>query len=299
MEVTVHRVPGAAAREAAEFNERWTLPEPDEVTIESLRADWWVPTEFGVEGLGEATDELVGGVPCRVVRPEAAAAVYLHLHGGGWVMGEPRSQDRQLEGIARKCRALVVSVAYRLAPEHPFPAGLDDCVAVAKSLLADPGLAGHRFLVGGESAGANLAVGALLRLRDEGLAGRFVAANLVYGGYSAAPLPSRLAWDRYLVLSPRILEAFEDAYGAGNDPLASPLEADLAGLPPALFTACGEDPLMDDSVLMAARWALAGNEVELDLWPGAPHAVDAFPIALGGLVRRRLGAWLAARATGV
>lgn len=287
-------VPGAARREARDFNRQWTLDDPAPLDAEALRAGYWI-TQVGLPGRGEAVDETLGGVTCRVVRPDRPTGVYLHLHGGGFILGDPRLQDRQLEGIARRTGLLVVSVDYRLAPEHPYPAGLDDAVAVADALLDDPDLARLPVVVGGESAGANLAVGTLLRLRDAGRHRRIVAANLVYGGYTMGSLPSRDAWgDRYLVLSKPLIEFFHRSYAApADDPYASPLLADTSDLPPALFTVGTEDPLLDDSLLMATRWAAAGSRARLEVWPEAAHAFDAFPIAIGGMVRRRLVDWLA------
>ncbi len=287
-------IPGIAARELAGFNAANSTYPPPRLDAEWLRAEYW-PMDLDAPGRGLASDELIGGVPCRVVRPESPRAVYLHFHGGGFILGSAGRQDRQHEGLARKLGAVVVSVDYRLAPEHPYPAGLDDGVAVARAILDDPDLADLPLLIGGESAGANLSVGTLLRLRDSGAPlNRFVGANLVYGGYSMAPLDSRLTWgNRYLVLSAPLLEFMHDAYGADHaDVYASPLLADLTGLPPALFTVGTEDPLLDDSLLLAERWAEAGIPTDLEIWPGAPHAFDAFPLAVGGMVRRRMSGWL-------
>ncbi len=293
---TVVDVPADVRAEARAHAESVTFDDPGPLEAEALRASYWV-TNQPVPGDGLAIDETIAGVRCRVVRPDEPRAVYLHVHGGGFVLGEPADQDRQLEGIAAKTGAAVVSVAYRLAPEHPYPAGLDDCEAVAHALLDDDGLAGLPFLIGGESAGANLAVATLLRLRDDDRHNRFVAANLVNGVFTTGSLPSREAWgDRYTVLSLPLMSFFHEAYGGDPlDPLASPLVADLADLPPALFTVGTEDPLLDDSLLMANRWAMAGSHAELEVWPDGVHAFDGLPTRLGTMVRRRLGAWLADR----
>lgn len=290
-------VPGAAARELATFNDEHSrLPHP-ELTPQSLRRDYW-PMSLEVPSRGIAESATIGGVSCRVVRTALPRGVYLHLHGGGFMLGSAARQDRQHEGIAHKLGVTVVSVDYRLAPEHPYPAGLDDAVAVAKALIHDPEFEGLPFLIGGESAGASLSVGTLLRLRDAGEpVDRFVGANLVYGCYSLAPLPSRDEWgDQFLVLSRRLLEYWHEEYAADpSDRIASPLHADVSGLPPALFTVGTEDPLRDDSELMAIHWSEAGNEATLMVWAGAPHAFDAFPLAVGGMVRRRLSDWMGSR----
>lgn len=277
--------------EARAFNEEWTLDEPAPLDIDDLRADYWM-TNRGLVGDGLAVDEAIGGVPCRVVRPDEPTGLYLHVHGGGFCLGSPHIQDRQLEGISRSTGATVVSVDYRLAPEHPYPAGLDDCHAVARAVL-DGGEG--PVVIGGESAGANLSVGTLLRLRDDGLVDRIAAANLVYGDYAMGSLPSREAWDRYLVLSRPLIDAFHQWYGGPvDDPYASPLVADLAGLPRALFTVGTLDPLLDDTLLLATHWAAAANGAELDIWPEAPHAFDGLPTSQGAMGRRRLSGWLRA-----
>lgn len=273
--------------EARRFNDEMTLDAPPPLDVDRLRAEYW-PVNQPRPRHHHARDEVIAGVPCRVVRPESSTGTYLHLHGGGFCLGSASMHDRLLAGISRTTGAAVVSVDYRLAPEHPYPAALDDCHAVARSVAGR-----GRLVIGGESAGANLAVATLLRLRDDGLIGSVTAANLLYGGYSMGSLPSREAWDRYLVLSKPLIEAFHRWYGGSpDDPFASPLVADLAGLPPALFTVGTVDPLLDDTLLMGARWEAAGNEATTEVWPGAAHAFDAFPTTQGRMVRRRLATWL-------
>jgi acetyl esterase len=293
LELRVVDQPQPVLDEARSFNETWTLDEPAPLEIDRLRAEYW-PTNRPAPRWEHAVDEVVGGIPCRVVRPDEPTGTYLHIHGGGFVLGSAAMGDRQLAGISRSTGATVISVDYRLAPEHPFPAALDDCHAVARAVL-DAGTG--PMVVGGESAGANLSVATLLRLRDDGLADRVSAANLLYGGYTVGSLPSRELWgERYLVLSEPLVEAFHRWYGGrADDPFASPLVADLSALPPALFTIGTEDPLLDDTLLMATRWAAAGNGASLDIWPEAAHAFDTFPTAQGGMVRRRLADWLADR----
>ena len=236
-----------------------------------------------------------GPLRLRVARPPSAArGVYLHMHGGGWMLGAADLQDPDLTALAAATGLVAVSVDYRLAPEHPFPAGPDDCEDAARWLLAH----GPRvldappiFTIGGESAGAHLAVLTLLRLRDHGdLARAFRAANLVYGAYDLSLTPSQRAWgDRNLVLSRPLIEYFADAFVPGRSleqrrvPEISPLYADLRGLVPALFTVGTLDPLLDDSLFMATRWRAAGNHGELRVWPDAVHGFNAFPLALARL----------------
>ena len=230
-----------------------------------------------------------GALRLRVLPPEGAATgAFLHIHGGGWVLGAADEQDLLLEAIADATGLCAVSVEYRLAPEHPYPAGHDDCEDAALWLL-DRGAAElgvpATFAIGGESAGANLSVTTLLRLRDRhGITGAFAAANLVFGAFDLTGTPSRLLWgDRQLVLSDPIMNWFTECLvgdGARRDPDLSPLYADLRDLPPALFTVGTADALLDDTLFMAARWEAAGNRAELRVYEEACHAFTAFPIAV-------------------
>jgi acetyl esterase len=231
----------------------------------------------------------------RVVPPEGEGKVrgaYVHFHGGGWVLGCCDEQDARLAALADATGLCAVSVDYRLAPEHPYPAGPDDCEDAALWLL-EHGLdelgVPRRVAVGGESAGAHLAVTTLLRLRDRhGVAGPpLLAANLVYGVYDLSMTPSQRNWgDRYLILSTPIMHWFGRAYAGDRsfdelrDPDLSPLYAELHDMPPALFSVGEHDPLLDDSLFMAARWRAAGNEAELEVWPEAIHGFNAFPLRL-------------------
>lgn len=138
------------------------------------------------------------------------------------------------------------------------------------------------------AAGAHLAVLTLLRLRDRhAMAGAFYAANLVYGAYDLSMTPSVRRWGaRNLVLSVPVVECFGDAFLPGTDrearraPDTSPLFADLRDLPPALFTVGTEDPLLDDTLFMEARWRSAGGWTDLRVWPEAIHGFNAFPLAM-------------------
>lgn len=241
-----------------------------------------------------------GDVPVRVLAPDRVDGVYLHLHGGGWTLGAADQQDPWLWQLATGANVAVASVEYRLAPEHPFPAGPDDCEAVARWLLAGGAaeLGSERLVIGGESAGAHLSALTLLRLRDaNGGAGGptgdgdaapgFLGANLVFGAYDLGGTPSQRRWgDRNLVLSGPIIDWFVDCFLPGRspeerrDPAVSPLYADLAGLPPALFAVGDLDPLLDDSLFMAARWRAAGNDADLAVFPESIHGFTAFPGAL-------------------
>ncbi len=248
-----------------------------------------------------------GDLRLRVIAPDAApTGVYLHIHGGGWTFGAADMQDPLLWSIVQATGLVAVSVDYRLAPEHPSPAGPDDCEDAARWLLergaAELGAPVDRLTLGGESAGAHLSVLTLLRLRDRhGIRGAFRATNLVFGAYDGSMLPSARLWgDRYLVLSMPVMEWFTSGFLPGLDlearraPAVSPLYADLRDMPPALFTVGTLDPLLDDSLFMAARWCAAGASAELRVWPEAIHGFTAFPLAVAREANRVQNEFLAA-----
>jgi acetyl esterase/lipase len=220
-----------------------------------------------------------------VIAPERSRGVYLHLHGGGWVLGASDQQDPLLERIADATGLTAVSVEYRLAPENPFPAGPDDCEAAALWVIDHAAeLGGSALAIGGESAGAHLAALTLLRVRDRGGSMPFRAANLVFGAFDLGVTPSgRRFGEQRLILRTSDILHFADAFLPGvadrHAPQISPLYADLAGLCPALFTIGTRDALLDDSLFMHARWRAAGNRAELAIYPGAVHGFIAFPSA--------------------
>ena len=236
-----------------------------------------------------ATDRVInspaGGLTLRVFTPPVVYGVYLHFHGGGWAQGASDLQDPRLERVARECEIAVISVDYRLAPEHPYPSGPDDAETAAVWLAHNAGaeFGTDRLVIGGESAGAHLSAVALLRLRDRhGLVGAYSGANLMYGAYDLTLTPSVRAWgDRYVVLSEPYINWCLDMFVAPEkrtDPDVSPLYADLTGLPPALFSVGTVDPLLDDTLFMHARWLAAGNESEIAVHPGLPHAFPLMPM---------------------
>jgi acetyl esterase/lipase len=192
-----------------------------------------------------------------------------------------------------------------MAPEHTLADSMDDCEAAALWLIehaaADFGT--DRLLIGGGSAGAHLAVMTLLRLRDRRqAAGRFLGANLVFGCYDLSGTPSsRLRRAESWVLRPALFEAVHEHVldrrdpEALRDPAISPLYASLPGLVPALFTVGLLDPLLDDSLFMAARWGVAGNPAELAVYPESEHGFTGFPTGMARAARARQHAWTRAR----
>jgi len=236
-----------------------------------------------------------GPLRLRVFVPPEVRAVHLDVHGGGFFMGAPEMDDAGNAALAKRAQVATVAVAYRLAPEHPYPAGPDDCEAAALWLLANAKreFGTERLLIGGGSAGANLAAVTLLRLRDRHQsAGRFLGANLVFGVYDVSGTPSQLRGG---------IAGFRDLYLPGRDtagrrhPDVSPLYADLSGLPPALFTVGTADSLYDDSLFMALRWRAAGNEAELAIYPESVHGFTVFPTAMARAANERIHTWVASR----
>lgn len=230
-----------------------------------------------------------GDIPLRIIPPEGRAPVgaYLHIHGGGWTLGAADQQDPRLVEIADNTGLVVVSVDYRLAPEHPYPEGPDDCEAAALWLLSEGALRFgiDRFAIGGDSAGANLSATTLLRLRNARGVCPFTAAVFICGCFDLTLTPSARAWGtEKLVLNTRDIEMFARHYLArGGDPAdadVSPLYADLSDLPPAHFVVGTRDPLLDDTLFMASRWRASGNRCELKVYPGGCHVFQHFPIEI-------------------
>jgi acetyl esterase/lipase len=231
-------------------------------------------------------DGPAGKLELRVIAPQSPRGVLLHIHGGGWSIGTNDQLDPVLEGLADTCGLACVSLDYRLAPEHPYPAGPDDCEAAALWLVREGAkrFGTARFSIGGESAGAHLSVVTLLRLRDRHKLTPFSAAILNYGCYDLGMTPSARRWgDEKLVLNTPAIVAFGKSFlPAGtdtSDPDVSPLYADLTDMPAALFTVGTRDPLLDDSLFMAPRWLAAGNVAELALYPGACHGFVSIDFA--------------------
>lgn len=243
-----------------------------------------------------------GELPIRVMAPPGVVrGVYLHLHGGGWVLGRPHHSDVRNWAIANAAGLAVVSVDYRLAPEHPYPAGPDDCEAAALWLArnAQAEFGASRLLIGGESAGGHLAAVTLQRMRDRHGFGSWVAANFPYGVFDLTAPPSVRNWgERNLVLSTPTMLWFYDCFVGGRDrcdPDVSPLYGRLAGMPPALFSVGTMDPLLDDSLFMHARWQAAGNEAELAIYPGAVHGFINYSYSLAARANGRIEAFLKAK----
>ncbi|MET9758746.1 alpha/beta hydrolase [Streptomyces sp. NPDC006372] len=270
---------------------------PDAATLAALRRNRLGGDTPPVR-LPQGQDRVIaGGVRVRAFLPHRVDGVYLHFHGGGWVFGSADGQDERLWRLAEQTRLAVVSVEYRLAPEHPFPAGPDDCEAAARWLVdhAAAEFGTQRLLIGGESAGAHLSVTTLLRLRDRhGITGAFRGAHLLFGPYDLSMTPSQRSFGSKRLLSNT--DTLRRTYGLftpgmeaeqRRDPEVSPLFAGLAGLPPARIVVGTHDPLRDDSLFLAQRWQAAGAPVQLGVVAGAMHGFTLFPLTITEREARR------------
>jgi acetyl esterase len=235
-----------------------------------------------------------GEIPIRVYTPVAAAPlpVVTYFHGGGWVIGDVETHDATCQQIATSVPAVVVSVDYRLAPEHPFPAALEDCLAATRWVAAhagELGADGSRLAVAGDSAGGNLAALVALQARDQG--GPPIGFQLLV--YPATELTCSFAshvenGDGYLLTSESI-RWFLDHYIPEADrkgPDASPHFADdLSRLPPALIITAEFDPLRDEGEAYASRLEEAGVPVTLTRYDGMIHGFFGMDVALDGATR--------------
>lgn len=238
-------------------------------------------------------------LPLRVIEPrQASTGVYLHFHGGGFAFGSAGNQDSMLVALADAAGVTCVSVDYRLAPEHPFPAAVDDGRLALQWLLDGP--AGmpqsDRLVLGGESAGAHLAAVAGLWLRDEGSGAALRGLNLCQGIYDLRLGPGARNLRRpTLVIDAATLQQQVHRYlgDADRDRFdVSPFLAPLHDMPPALFTVGTEDPLLEDSLLMYTRWLAAGSTAELALAPGGVHGFTFMDCDIGRTATRRTEAFV-------
>ena len=290
--------PDAVSPETAAFNRRLvkvlaSMPAPHTRTPQELREE----RESGkgymgpIKRLDEAQDRVVPGqgydVPIRVYYPDQVKGVYMHMHGGGFVLSHPHHFDEFLAETAKRSKVVVVSVDYRLAPENPYPAAAEDCETVAVWLAdnARSEFGSEKLIIGGESAGGNLAVVTLVRMRDRHDFTGFRGANLVYGCFDIAMTPSQRNWgEENLIISTPMIEWFNNHYvpqiEKRQDPDVSPIYAELSHMPPALFTVGTLDPLLDDTLFMYARWLAAGNKSRVDIYPGGTHVFIFFPTVI-------------------
>lgn len=234
-------------------------------------------------------------VPLRIFPPvtETARGVYLDIHGGGFYMGSAARGDTHNRRLADALDVAVVSVDYRLAPEHPWPAAAEDCETAALWLVEEAGalFGTTRLAIGGVSAGATLAMTTLLRLRARGLPTAFAAAALQFGTYdmSGRTPAGRLLDGEFFI------EAYAGDVADRTDPDISPVFGDLRGLPPVLLVVGSLDILLEDNLAMAARLSAAGVEVDVRVYPESPHGFTLHPTAMACAALDHIGSWLADR----
>lgn len=279
---------------------------------QAMAAPSWEQQRAGMEAMVdtlpptegfEAVPAVVGGIKGEWVRGKHVRrndAAILYLHGGGYAIGSPKSH-RHLTGLLSIESGLPVFAAdYRLAPENPFPAAVDDGLAAYKGLL-ESGIAPDRLAVSGDSAGGGLTVATLVAARDKGLPMPACAlpispwVDLSQGGESHR---ARAARDP--IVKKEGVDVMAAAYLGGADaktPLASPLFADLKGLPPMLIQVGSEEALHSDAVALAGKLDAAGIEVSFESWGGMVHVWHIFhPIlAEGRDAIARMGAYLKQR----
>ena len=242
------------------------------------------PTELGgrpallVEAAGAAGSGSAGSGSASAA--EARPGTILYFHGGSFALGSPDTALVNTAGLVRRTGVRAISLDYRLAPEHPFPAAIEDCLAAYRSLL-DAGTDPASIVFAGDSAGGNLTVTTSLAARDAGLP--LPAAIIAFSPgldltRSGRSMTTKLGIDPYF--TPEGMAYTGGMYLAGQDPaqpLISPaLDADLTGLPPMLLQVGTNELLLDDAVRLAARATEAEVDVVLDITAGVPHVFQAF-----------------------
>ena len=221
-----------------------------------------------------------GSIPVRVYHPgdERPLPALVYIHGGGWVVGSIDTHDKIMRLLAIRSGAAVIGVDYRLAPEHKFPTAADECHTVITHIVehgGDWGVDPRHLAIGGDSAGANLAMAVALELRDT-QPSRLALLLLIYGVFGLRDSSSRrLFGERDAGLSSKDMEYYFDCYARGpedmHDSRFNNLSADLRGLPPAFIAAASLDPLLDDSVAMHALMEDAGVASRLRIYEGVLH----------------------------
>ncbi|MBX5142291.1 alpha/beta hydrolase fold domain-containing protein [Rhizobium lentis] len=236
----------------------------------------------------------------RLISPgDVVCGLYVHFHGGAWVMGNARLDDRITRPIARDCRILVAGVDFHNAADDRLDLSLQDS-KVAIEWLVDhlAELEVERIIVGGESSGAHLAAEALLHLRERGKAERVVGFVSMCGAFDLGGSQSlRLSTGRSLVIDGRSalrnLQRLTPSL-SGRE-AKGPLFADLSGVPPALLVAGALDPILDDSISMYERWQSQSGNADCVIFPEAPHGFNRLPTRLAARANSLVRAWISQR----
>lgn len=302
-----HQMVQPVPEQTRKFNERiiaaieegpelWDL-DRDEVRAARREGKGIFPLEpFDPDAVTLEIEGKAGPVPLRIIRPQGREerGVFLHFHGGGWVYGNADMQDQRLKQLANDTGLACVSVEYRLAPEHPYPAGPDDCESAALWLATrgkDHFNSGF-LAVGGESAGGHLSANALLRLRDRHGITPFNAVVFIAAIFDLGMTPSAANFKSNLILRHKDMVNFSKCF-LGNDEDrrdadVSPIYAELHDMPPAHFTVGTADPLLDDSIFMAQCWKQVQDDTELDVYAGGCHVFQYFDELEQAMESRRM-----------
>jgi epsilon-lactone hydrolase len=243
--------------------------------LRELAAAQPLPAEITV------TAGALGGVPTAEITVDGVEPrhVVLYFHGGVYVLEDAFQVADLASQVGRRARAKAISVDYRLAPEHPYPAAVDDALAAYEALLGN-GTAPSDIAFAGESAGGGLAIATLANARDHGLplpAAAYVMSPYADLTLAGATMETKRNADP--LLSRELLQARVTDYTSGQDAalgLISPIFADLSGLPPLIIQAGTHEVLLDDAIRLARQAATADVEVTLDITPGVPHVFQAF-----------------------
>ena len=284
--------------DAAAANPR---PPISEQTPAEARAGYALYASLAGEGpeMGSVRNDTLGGVPVRIYRPHAVAPdnapVMMWIHGGGWMIGSLDTDDARCRTMAERAGVVVISVDYRLAPEHPFPAAFDDCLAVLDAVssgASELGFDAMRIAVGGDSAGGNLSAALALWARNHGP--RVAFQLLVYPAVAATggSFASLTENGQGYFLTTESMKFFYDSYVPStvdpNDPRVSPLHAEShAGLPSAHILTAEFDPLRDEGLAYVDALRSAGVAVTHTNWEGCIHGFFGmqalFPVAEGAM----------------
>jgi epsilon-lactone hydrolase len=277
---------------------KWTRNTP----VATMRRDWDEFFRARAEPLPMRKVD-AGGVPGEWISAAVASSerVIFYLHGGGFCIGSIGSHRDLLQRLSRAAAARILAIDYRLAPEHRFPAALDDAVAAYRWLLGQ-NIQSARVAFAGDSAGAGLAISTMLVAKEQGLplpgAGVFMSAwtDMAATGQSY----ERLAADDPIHQRPMILSLAKGYLGEADarDALASPIRGNLEGLPPMLLQSGGRETLIDDTLVFAERARAAGVPAEVEIFDGMIHVFQMFAAELpearraiaaaGAFVRRHL-----------
>lgn len=259
--------------------------------LRAVRARAAAPTPSHPPAVVEVVRTGGRSVPVRIHLPKSGevAGVFLEIHGGGFYLGSAAGSDVRNRDLVDALDLAVVSVDYRLAPEHPWPAAPDDCETAARWLAdhAERRFGTTKLAIGGFSAGATLAMTTLLRLRDRGITA-YGSAVSQFGTYdlSGQTPAGRLIADEYF------LDAYAGSVADRTHPDLSPIYADLTGLPPVLIVVGADDVLLEDNLAMAARLSAAGVDVTLRVYPASPHGFTGHATSMARAAMDDIEGWL-------